>query len=344
MITPPYLKQNDKVVIIAPAKRIAKEVVNNAVKILTEWGLSVVVGQHVFSNHNYFSGTDQQRIADFQEAINDIEVKAVFFARGGYGSLRIVDQLDFMPLKKYPKWLIGFSDITVFHQHLHNIGIETIHGTMPLNFYDYNNRHEDQSLNLLKNILFGEPLAYQLPSSSFNQLGYSSGELVGGNLSVMNSLLGSSSEINTDDKILFLEEVGESAYRIDRLLYQLKRSGKLNKLKGLIIGGFSDITDNTGEFAFNQSVEEMVMNAVGKCNFPICFHFPSGHINPNYPLIMGRKVNMNVTADEVTLEFVEKTENHKDVDLKHILLNGLYIIGLFLLISLFYSIIMRFLL
>ncbi len=292
MITPPYLKQGDKVVIVAPAKRIGKEVVDNAVKVLTEWGLKVVVGQHVFSNHNYFSGTDEQRISDFQAAINDVEVKAIFCARGGYGSLRIVDQLDFMPLKKYPKWLIGFSDITVFHQHVHNVGVETIHGTMPLNFYDYHHHKEDQSLNLLKNTLFGMPLTYQLPPSAFNKSGYSSGELVGGNLSVMNSLLGSSSAINTDDKILFLEEVGESAYRVDRLLYQLKRSGKLSKIKGLIIGGFTDITDNEGEFAFKQSVEEMVMNVLGECKFPVCFHFPSGHIDPNYPLIMGRRVNM----------------------------------------------------
>lgn len=300
MIKPPYLKSGDRVGIVSPARKISSDEVKSSVKILQRWGLEPVFGRHIFSSNHQFAGTDEQRAQDFQEFLDDINVKAILCARGGYGSVKIIDQLDFTKFCVHPKWIIGYSDITVFHQHIHqHYHIETIHGTMPINFPV--DLKENESTNSLHLALFGGLKSYQFNQCKIVREGEVEAELVGGNLSMIYSLSGTISDIDTTGKILFIEDLDEYLYHIDRMIMNLKRGGKLEKLKALIIGGMNQMNDNA--IPFGKSAEEIVLEAVKEYEFPVITSFPAGHIEPNYAFYLGRKVNLLAQDGVVQMNF-----------------------------------------
>ncbi|UZJ65100.1 LD-carboxypeptidase [Sphingobacterium sp. KU25419] len=287
---PEFLKAGDKVAIVCPASFIRGNI-DVAVKILESWGLEVLLGKTVTAAYHQFAGDDRQRAEDLQWAFDDQSIKAVFAARGGYGSVRIIDLLDFSLFKKQPKWIVGFSDITVLHSHIQGqFSIPTIHGQMPKSF----EAGTAASLETLKAALFGDAVDYSYLQEEFpNRVGEAEGILIGGNLAILLSVLASESDVNYDDKILFIEDVGETFYSVDRMLWALKRAGKFKKLKGLIVGGFSGMKD--ADPSFGQSVSEIVMDKVKEEDFPIAFAYPAGHINDNHALVFGKKVKLKTT-------------------------------------------------
>ncbi|MFD0795574.1 LD-carboxypeptidase [Mucilaginibacter litoreus] len=289
-ITPPYLQKGDKIAITCPAKKLPIPM-TDAVALLTSWGLEVVLGDTVNAEYYQFAGDDNFRAADLQRFINDDSIKAIICARGGYGTIRMVDLVDFSALAQNPKWLVGFSDITLLHSHvINNYGLACIHGQMPLNIPDASK----YSLETLKMALFGEQLSYRIGANTMNRAGQAKGVLVGGNLSLMVAVSGSVSDVAYGGKILFLEDVGEYLYAADRMLRCLKRAGKLKSLSGLIIGGFTDMKDN--DIPFGQTLPELVLDVVADYDYPVCFDFPAGHIPNNCSLILGRTVNLDVSA------------------------------------------------
>jgi muramoyltetrapeptide carboxypeptidase len=296
MKTPPYLNKGDKIGIVACARKISREEVQPAIDILVSWGLAVKLGDNLFKVQDQFSGTDEERAADLQDMLDDPEIKAVISARGGYGTMRIIDKIDFTKFKALPKWVIGYSDITVLHSHIYNMGIETLHATMPINF-----TKNAEATETLRKALFGEGLSYRLKSHSLNRKGNAEAELVGGNLSLLFALTGSSSDINTNGTILFIEDLDEYLYHVDRMMVNLKRSGRLSGLKGLIVGGMSEMKDNL--VPFGKNAEEIIMDAVKEYDFPVCFDFPAGHIDKNNALIIGRKVKLLVNDSGATVSF-----------------------------------------
>lgn len=297
-ITPPFLRKGDRVAIVCPAKKLPHPM-DDAVKLLQSWGLEVVLGETVTASYHQFAGTDELRAQDLQRFINDGSIKAIFAARGGYGTVRIIDSLKFDRLVTYPKWIIGFSDITVLHAHLYSIHeLITLHGQMPINIPDATL----PSLETLRQTLFGEPLSYQLPSHPLNRQGQAEGILIGGNLSILISIAGSVSDYVYDGKILFIEDVGEYLYAIDRMLYHLKRAGKLKNLAGLIVGGFTDLKDN--DISFGQTAQEIILNAVQEYNYPVSFDFPAGHVADNRALMLGKLLRLNVLKDRATVQYI----------------------------------------
>ncbi len=299
MICPPYLKKGDKVAITCPAKKLPHGI-DDAVGLLESWGLEVILGDTVTAAHHQFAGTDELRAKDLQRFLDDQNIKAIFAARGGYGTVRIIDRLDFSSLKQSPKWIVGFSDITVLHAHLQaTLNLCSIHGQMPLTIPD----GSKPSLETLRMALFGEAISYQFNSAEMGKDGEATGELIGGNLSLMVNLNGSVSDPDYRDKILFLEDVGEHLYAIDRLFWNLKRSGKLAQIKGLIIGGFTELKDF--DPPFGQGVREIVLEMVKEYDYPICFDFPAGHVSDNRALILGKTVNLKVKQTEVNLHYID---------------------------------------
>jgi len=298
MIQPEFLQKNDTVAIVSTARKISLEDIKPAIDLLESWGLNVVIGKTIGFEENQFAGNDTQRTTDFQQMLNNPKIKAIWCARGGYGTVRIIDNLDFTEFKKHPKWIVGYSDITVLHSHIHNLGFETLHATMPL---DVAKTHKE-SLTSLKNSLFGENNIYEIKSSEENKIGKGSGELVGGNLSILYSLLGSESNIKTDGKILFIEDLDEYLYHIDRMMMNLKRNGYFNNLKGLIVGGMSGMHDNA--IPFGKNAKEIILDTVSEFDFPVAFDFPAGHISDNRALVLGRKVNLTVNKDKTNLSFL----------------------------------------
>lgn len=294
---PPYLKSGDKVAIVATARKISREEIQPAIAILESYGLFVETGVHLFSEDHQFSGTDEQRAHDLQQAFSREDIKAIIVARGGYGTVRIIDQIDFSSLKQFPKWIVGYSDITVLHSALANLNMASIHGTMPINFTK--NKEATESL---KNLLFGEANTYTIPPHPFNKIGEIEGEIIGGNLSLLYSLASTPSDISTNGKILFLEDLDEYLYHIDRMMMQLKRSGKLSHLKGLIIGGMSDMKDNT--IPFGKNAEEIIADTIKEYHYPVCFNFPAGHIDRNLAIYFGKKAKLSVNHDGVTLNYL----------------------------------------
>ncbi|RFZ92629.1 LD-carboxypeptidase [Mucilaginibacter conchicola] len=295
-IIPPYLKRGDKVAITCPAKKLPIPM-TDAVNLLTGWGLEVVLGDTVSASYHQFAGDDNFRAADLQRFIDDDSIKAIFCARGGYGTIRMIDKVDFSKLQQNPKWFIGFSDITLLHSHIiQNHGLACIHGQMPLNIPDAS-KH---SLETLRTALFGEELNYGIEPNPLNRFGDATGILIGGNLSLMVAANGSISDVDYAGKILFLEDVGEYLYAVDRMLRCLKRAGKLKDLAGLIIGGFTDMKDN--DIPFGQTLAEIVIDVVKEYNYPVCFDFPAGHMSNNCSLILGQQVNLAVTETEVTIK------------------------------------------
>lgn len=301
MERPKYLKKNDTIAILAPAGIIKNEIsIYQAKELAENWGLNVVIGQNVFSKNNHFAGTDAQRLNDFQSALDDSSIKAIWCARGGYGTVRIIDQLDFSKFKENPKWIIGYSDITVLHNHVHNLGFETIHGMMPVNM-EFSESSRKKSVKTLQKVLFGNKLNYSIPSSKYNKLGNANGIIVGGNLTILENLLGTKSSLDTTEKILFFEEIGEYKYHIDRLIRALDRNNYFKNCNGLIIGGMSHIKKNNP--AFGESIEEIILEITSKYDFPIVFNFPAGHDPENRALLLGREINLKVTESITEIKF-----------------------------------------
>ena len=262
-----------------------------AVDKLKEWGLDIVFGDHLFEEHNQFAGNDEMRTSDFQKALNNDAVKAIICARGGYGTVRIIDMIDFSMFQTSPKWIVGYSDVTALHSHISsNYDVQTIHGTMPINF----ETNTKEALILLKKALFGEELSYTISRHKLNRNGSCEGELIGGNLSILYSLIGSPSDIDTAGKILFLEDLDEYLYHVDRMMQNLKRSGKLSNLAGLIVGALSNMNDNI--VPFGKTAEEIILEAVTDYNYPVCFGFPFGHIDDNRAIIVNKKANLLVSS------------------------------------------------
>ncbi|MCF8234943.1 MAG: LD-carboxypeptidase [Bacteroidales bacterium] len=299
MQTPPYLKAGDRIAVAAPARSISRVELQPALGMFQGWGLEVEAGPDLFKVQNQFSGSDETRKRDFQRKLDDPEIKAIFCARGGYGSVRIIDRLDFSKFKQNPKWIVGYSDITVFHSHINeNFGIETLHAEMP---FKYDKKDVSaESLESLRKALFGEKLEYRAKAHSFNRNGIAKGILTGGNLSMLYSLCGSASDINTKNKILFIEDLDEYLYHIDRMMMNLKRSGKLDQLTGMIVGGMSDMNDNM--IPFGKTAEEIIRDEIAEYDFPVCFDFPAGHSRKNLALVMGGEVELEI-SDRVSLSF-----------------------------------------
>lgn len=303
-VIPPYLKKGDIVGICCPAGYITAEDIQPAVLKLNEWGFNTKIGNTIGKKNFTFGGTDEERAADIQQMIEDKTVKAILCARGGYGAVRIVDHIDFKKLKHNPKWIIGFSDVTVFHSHLNvNHRIASIHSKMCNSFpADWNNAEPEQkeTIESIRKCLSGEKMRYLFTPNEKNRTGLATGELVGGNLKTLESLAGSRSDIITKDKILFVEDTGEYLYSIDRMFWNLKRSGKLEELKGLIIGGFKIKKDDAGE-EFGKTLEDIVLEKVSEYKYPVCFDFPVGHQKNNYALKCGVLHTLGVHLNECRL-------------------------------------------
>lgn len=296
MLIPPLLKRGDKIGIVSPSRMILESQVEKAMQIFREWGLDVVKGQNLFSQHGYFAGRDDQRREDLQRMLNDPSIKAIFCSRGGYGMTRIVDQLDLTAFRKYPKWVIGFSDITALHLHLHRHAICSIHGLMPVQ-YDYMGTEE--SLASLKKLLFEGEVNYEFPSQPMNQCGRAEGEMIGGNLSLVAESLGTPTEVDTTGKILFLEEIDEYLYKVDRMFMQLKRAGKLDNIQGLIVGDFSEMKDT--QIQFGTDIYGLIADHFSDMQIPIVYNFPVGHEAYNLAMPCGKKVILEVTQTTTRL-------------------------------------------
>ena len=295
--TPPYLKKGDRIAITCPAGYMPKEKAQTCIETLQQWGFEVMVGKTLGSkSKNYFSGTDEQRLNELQAMLDDDRIKAILCGRGGYGVTRIIDQLDFTRFKKNPKWIIGFSDITVLHAHINsNFKITTLHAPMVAAF----NKGENDFTTSLHKALLGKKAKYTAKAHPFNKLGVAKGELIGGNLSLITHLIGTKSAIKTKNKILFIEDIGELIYSTDRMLHQLKRSGNLTNLAGLIVGGFSAVKDT--ERPFGKKVEEVINDIVNEYDYPVCFHFPVSHDKENYALKIGGNYSLKITKATVLL-------------------------------------------
>lgn len=304
---PSYLVAGDTIGITCPAGYITQEEIEPSIIQIKSWGFNIVIGKTVGAKDFTFGGTDQERLADLQQMLDDPSIKAIMCARGGYGAIRIVDQLDFSAFRSSPKWLIGFSDITILHSHINSIyRVATIHSKMCNSFPSDWSKAEPiqiETINSIQQALKGEKMVYIAPYNTNNKLGKVSGELIGGNLRCIENLAGSKSEIETDGKILFLEDTGEYLYSIDRMFYNLKRSGKLNKLKGLIVGGFKIKVDTDNE-GFSNTLEQIVLNKLAGLDFPVCFDFPVGHQRANFALKCGVKHQLEVFESGTKLEEV----------------------------------------
>lgn len=298
MEKPQPLSKGDKIALISTARKISLQELEPAISVLKSWGLESVFGKNLFNVNHQFAGTTEDRIADLQEALDNPEIKAVLCVRGGYGTVQLIDSIDFSKFQKNPKWIIGYSDVTVLHNHINkNFGVSTLHATMPINF----TTNTKEALESLREVLFGALPIYIIEHHELNRTGETKGELVGGNLSIIYSLTGTSSQLDTKGKILFLEDLDEYVYHIDRMMMNLKRAEMLADLKGLIVGGMSDMKDNT--VPFGKTAQEIIFDAVKEYQYPVCFDFPAGHTNDNRTLIMGSEVDLLVDKDWTTLEF-----------------------------------------
>jgi len=297
MVKPPFLQPGDRIAMISVAGKVNREIVEAAKDLLETENYIVEIGANSFGSLHMFSGTDSERASDIQKALDDPGVKAIFFNRGGYGSLRTIMLLDWTAFYLHPKWLIGFSDITVFHSFLSKNDLPSIHGVMPAFFFENGARTE--SLDILLGLLRGKPLNYQIMPHDFNRCGKSRGVLTGGNLSLLYSLRGTILDQSLDGKVLFLEDIAEYDYHIDRMMMNLKFGGVLANLAGLVIGYFTDTKSSS--VAFGSTAAEIIREAVSGYGYPVAFGFPAGHELPNYPLLMGSEVVLEVTAESVRI-------------------------------------------
>lgn len=299
MILPKPIKTGDKIRIVSPAGKLKEKRVFPAAEWLKNQGYKVELGKHVFAKHYEFAGTNEQRLEDLQEALNDTECKVILCSRGGYGTVRLIDKLDFSSFIQYPKWIVGYSDITILHLAMQNKGFASIHGTMPPLFFNKNG-NPNENLTSLMEVLSGNGKTYRFTSDK-KRTGKAVGELTGGNLAIITSMLGTNFEIATENRILFLEDTGEYLYRIDRMIHQLKLAGKLKNLAGLIIGDFTDNKDN--KIPFGQTVEEIIWEAVKEYDFPVSFGLKAGHGKKNLALTFGKEWKLNVSEETSTLKF-----------------------------------------
>ncbi len=295
---PPLLIAKDQIRIVSPSGFIQPEFIDGAKKTLTNWGLQVTEGKFARTEYGRFAGTKEQRIYDLQEALDDPNIKAILCSRGGYGVAQIIDKLDFTKFIKSPKWLIGFSDITILHNAISNLGIASIHGIMAKHLTELP-KNSDQ-VQRLKEVLFGKLPVYEIPSQPFNRIGTAEGKLIGGNFSVLMGLRGSKFDMNYKNAILFIEEIDEKPYHIDRLMQNLRLSGVLEQLSGLVVGQFSDCEEDP---LMMQTISEIIFESIKEYKYPVCFNFPAGHVEYNLPLIMGKIVNLVVKENIVQLKF-----------------------------------------
>ena len=297
MITPRFLKQNDKVVILSPSGKIEAQWVEGLKEVLESYGLLVNVAEHALCENGRFAGTDEERIEDLQEAINDPQVRAIFCSRGGYGLARIIDKIDFSALKSDAKWIVGFSDITVLHNALGRVGVASIHGIMAKHI-----TMKTEGLENLMSMLFGNEVNYEISAHEFNKDGEATGELVGGNLSVLYGLRGTPFDIDYQGKILFIEDLSERLYHIDRMIQNLRLGGVFEQISGLVVGQFTDIDEDN---SFSGGAYGVIAEAVKDYNIPVCFNLPAGHVENNQPLKMGAKYYLEVQKNKTILKCLD---------------------------------------
>jgi muramoyltetrapeptide carboxypeptidase len=288
MIIPPSLQKGDTIGITSTARKINPDELQFAIDFLEKKGFKIKLGSCIGLEDHQFAGTDKKRTASVNEFIEDDSVKAILCARGGYGSVRIVDQIKWDAFQESPKWICGYSDVTVLHARIHNLGIASLHSTMPINF----KTNTEQALESFVSTLFGSKHSLKAESHELNKTGSTTGELVGGNLSILYSLLGSQDQLDTNGKVLFIEDLDEYLYHIDRILQALKRSGMLDNLAGLVIGGMSDMNDNA--IPFGSSAVQIISNAVQEFNYPVAFNLPVGHLDDNRTLMFGANYELSV--------------------------------------------------
>ena len=302
LIQPPHLKVGDTVAIVAPSGILKhrQDEVNRSVALLKSWGLHAVVGEHVFKQDDHFAGTDDERCEDLQHAMDDPSISAIWAARGGYGTVRILDKLDYTQFKKHPKWVIGYSDITALHNQLNVLGFESIHAMMCTSMTK-DQAGLEQTIATFKKALFGEPLRYVLEGSKYNKTGMVSAPVVGGNLTILHTMLGSNTSLDTKGKILFFEEIGEYKYHIDRMLQSLKRAGYFDDCAGVIVGDMTKLRKNTT--AWGSSIEQLILDVLAEYDFPVAFNMPTGHEDDNRALILGKTVQLTVGKEQSKVVF-----------------------------------------
>ncbi len=299
MKKPPCLAVGDTVGVCAPAGVVREENIRASLKYFEQWKLNVEIAPHTFDGHYMYAASDANRLADLQFFLDKPSVKAIFCARGGYGSNRIVDRLDFTKFRDNPSWLVGFSDITTIHNHLHShLNVASVHGTMPNSFSSVT----DCSMKSLEKVLFDGKIAYHFQGCSLDREGESQAIICGGNLAILCSHLGTDNDIDTNQKILFIEDVGESHYKIDRMIFQLKKAGKLENLAGLLVGAFSSMADESSRFG--KTVNEIILEATSEYSYPVAFNIPAGHIDNNHSLILGARCRMscNTKITNISME------------------------------------------
>ena len=297
-MTPPYLKPNDQIRIVSPSGNIEPKYIVGVKKTLSSWGLNATEGEFARTKYGRFAGTEAQRISDLQEALDDPSVKAILCSRGGYGVAQIIDKLDFSTFAKSPKWLIGFSDITILHNAISNLGIASIHGIMAKHLTQF--PADSIHVQKCREILFGQMPTYVVPKHRLNKVGIAQGKLIGGNLSVLIGLRGSQFDLDYKNNILFIEDIAERPYHIDRMMQNLRFSGALAQLSGLVVGQFSDCDEDP---LMKKSVAQIIASAVSEYDYPVCFNFPAGHVDNNFPLKLGETVQFEVTKRAVILTF-----------------------------------------
>jgi muramoyltetrapeptide carboxypeptidase len=298
MKIPPSLQKGDSIAILATARKNIDDNLKPTIDLLHSWGLEVVIGKSIGLDNNQLAGTDAQRAEDFQEQLDNPNIKAIWCVRGGYGTVRMIDLLDFTKFKQNPKWIVGFSDVTVIHSYLNKINIASIHGLMPITV----EKASPESIESLRKALFGETLEYEIPFEAANRLGTAKGEIVGGNLSILYSLMGSNAQIDCKGKILFIEDLDEYLYHIDRMMMALKRCGCFENLKGLVVGSMTKMKDN--DIPWGKNANQIIEDVTKEYLFPILYNFPAGHIQDNNPLIFGKQVSLelNATTSKLTFE------------------------------------------
>ncbi len=297
-MTPEFLKKGDTVGILATARKIEMATLQPGIKLLESWGLHVVIGKTIGKEDHQLAGPDWIRATDFQEMLDNPSIKAIWAAKGGYGTVRIIDRIDFSNFKKKPKWVVGFSDMTVLHSHINNMGIETMHALMAMNV----KTATPEAIESLRKALFGEKLEYKMADHPYNKNGKASGEIVGGNLSVLYSILGSKSEVDYKGKILFIEDLDEYLYHIDRMMMNLKRNGYFDGLKAVLIGGMTEMNDN--DIPWGKDALQIIQDILKDYKIPVIFNFPAGHIKDNRAMIFGKTVSVDVneSGSKVTFE------------------------------------------
>lgn len=294
MQRPPSLQRNDKAVVLSPAGKIDNYMVHDAAAVLENWGLHPVIARHALLETGRFSGSVKERLGDLQQAFDDPAVKLILCSRGGYGTIHLLDGLDFSGIRKNPKWVVGYSDITALHVALQRNGIASVHGPMARHFSEEG--EGDIAVRLIKSIMSGQPITYDMPvtaTQELNRKGVAAGRLFGGNLSVFCSLLGTPYVKIPHRGILFIEDTGEAPYRVDRLIWQLKLTGTFDKISGLIVGQFSDYEEDDQMYL---PLQQSILEAVREYDFPVCFDFPVGHVKLNFPLLMGMRASLSVNS------------------------------------------------